>query len=70
MQTIEINPLWIEIGGPALLAGLALGALISWLLSRSKQQHLQEYIKLLEASVKDQDTLQMERDSAFEVARS
>jgi len=70
MQTIEINPLWIEIGGPALLAGLVLGALISWLLSRSKQRHLQEYIKLLEASVKDQDTLQMERDSAFEVARS
>lgn len=70
MQTIEINPLWIEIGGPALLAGLALGALISWLLSRSKQRHLQEYIKLLEASVKDQDTLQLERDSAFEVARS
>jgi DNA recombination protein RmuC len=70
MQTIEINPLWMEIGGPALLAGLALGALISWLLSRSKQRHLHEYIKLLEASVKDQDALQMERDSAFEVARS
>jgi DNA recombination protein RmuC len=70
MQTIEINPLWMEIGGPALLAGLALGALISWLLARSKQRHLQEYIKLLETSVKDQDALQMERDSAFEVARS
>jgi DNA recombination protein RmuC len=70
MQTIEINPLWMEIGGPALLAGLALGALISWLLSRGKQRHLHEYIKLLEASVKDQDALQMERDSAFEVARS
>jgi len=70
MQTIEINPLWIEIGGPALLAGLLLGALISWLVSRSKQRHLQEYIKLLETSVKDQDTLQVERDSAFEIARS
>ncbi len=70
MQTIEINPLWIEIGGPALLAGLLMGALISWLVSRSKQRHLQEYINLLEASVKDQDTMQLERDSAFEVARS
>jgi DNA recombination protein RmuC len=70
MQTIEINPLWIEIGGPALLAGLLMGALISWLVSRSKQRHLQENIKLLEASVKDQDTMQLERDSAFEVARS
>ena len=70
MQTIEINPLWIEIGGPALLAGLLLGALITWLVARSKQRHLQENINLLEANVKDQDTLQLERDSAFEVARS
>lgn len=70
MQTIEINPLWIEIGGPALLAGVILGALIIWLVARRKQRHLQESIRLLEASVKDQDALQRERDSAFEVARS
>ena len=69
MQTIEINPLWIEIGGPALLAGLLVGALISWLVFRSKRKHLQENINLLEVSVKDQDTLQQERDSAFEAAR-
>ena len=69
MQTIEINPLWIEIGGPALLAGLLVGALISWLVFRSKQKHLQENINLLEVSVKDQDKLQQERDSAFDAAR-
>jgi DNA recombination protein RmuC len=70
MQTIEINPLWIEIGGPALLAGLLVGALISWLVFRSKKRRLLEYIKLLEVSVKDQDTLQQERDSAFEAAQN
>ncbi len=70
MQTIEINPLWIEIGGPALLTGVILGALIIWLVARGKQRHLQASIRLLEASVKDQDTLQQERNSAFEVARS
>jgi DNA recombination protein RmuC len=70
MQTIEINPLWIEIGGPALLAGLLVGALISWLVFRSKKRRLLEYIKLLEVSVKDQDTLQHERDSAFEAAQN
>lgn len=69
MQTIEINPLWIEIGGPALLAGLLVGALISWLVFRSKKKHLQENINLLEVSVKDQDKLQQERDSAFDAAR-
>ena len=69
MQTIEINPLWIEIGGPALLAGLLVGALISWLVFRSKRKHLQENINLLEVSVKDQDKLQQERDSAFDAAR-
>jgi DNA recombination protein RmuC len=70
MQTIEINPLWIEIGGPALLAGIILGALISWLVTRSKQRYLQDRIRQLETSVKDQESLQLERDSAFEVARS
>jgi len=70
MQTIEINPLWIEIGGPALLAGAILGTLISWLVARSKQRHLQDSIRLLENSVKDQESLQRERDSAFEAARS
>jgi len=68
MTTIQIDPLWIEIGGPALVAGLVLGALIAWLIARSKHRRLREYITLLETRIKDQDALQTERDSAYEVA--
>jgi DNA recombination protein RmuC len=68
MNTIQINPLWIEIGGPALLAGLALGGLVIWLILRSRQRHLEDDIRLLETRIKDQDALQVERDSAYEAA--
>ncbi len=68
MRTIEINPLWIEIGGPALAGGLVLGALIAWLIGRSRQKRSDSDIRLLETRIKDQDALQTERDSAYEVA--
>ena len=34
MNTIQIDPVWIQVGGPALLAGVLLGALIAWLILR------------------------------------
>jgi DNA recombination protein RmuC len=70
MNTIQIDPVWIQVGGPALLAGLALGALIAWLILRSGKSHLEEDIRLLETRIKDQDALQVERDSAYEAATS
>lgn len=68
MTTIQIDPLWIEIGGPALAAGLFLGILITWLIARNRRKRLKEYIHLLEVRLKDQDALQVERDSAYEAA--
>lgn len=68
MNTIQIDPLWIEIGAPALLAGLVLGALFAWLFMRSKKNRLQDDVRLLETRIKDQDALQVERDSAYEAA--
>ena len=70
MDTISISPLWIEFGGPALAAGLLLGGLIAWLIFRSRQRRLQETIEALSDRIKDQDALQVERDSAFEAATS
>jgi len=70
MNTIQIDPLWIQIGGPALLAGLVLGALIVWLVQRSRQKQLDNDIRLLEAKIKDQNALQIERDAAYEAATS
>jgi DNA recombination protein RmuC len=63
MNPITINPLYLEIGGPALLVGLAIGALIAWLIARRKQHSL-------ELQIKGQDALRSERDTAYEAANA
>ena len=70
MTTIRIDPLWIEIGGPALAVGVVLGALIAWLIARGRQKRLADDIRILESRIKDQSALQTERDSAYEAATS
>ena len=47
MEPLTINPLYLEIGGPALVAGVLLGALIAWILAQRKQQRLEMQIKRL-----------------------
>jgi len=63
MSPITINPLYLEIGGPALLVGLAIGGLIGWLISRRKQHSL-------EMQLKNQDALRSERELAHEAANA
>ena len=63
MSPITINPLYLEIGGPALLVGLAIGGLIGWLISRRKQHSL-------EMRLKSQDALRSERELAHEAANA
>lgn len=70
MTTFSINPQWIEFGGPALAAGLILGVLIMWLISRARQRRQRETIETLGTRIKDQDALQAERDAAYEAATS
>ena len=68
MDAIQIQPVWIEVGGPAMLAGLLLGTLVGWLIFRGRHRRLEELNRLLETKVKDQDAIQAERDSAYEAA--
>lgn len=69
MPIAEINPVYLEIGVPALLLGLLTGGLIVWLVSRRHhRRRLQESLAILETRIKDQDALQRERDSLFELA--
>ncbi len=63
MTAMTLNSALIQIGVPALVAGLLLGALISWLLA--SRRHAQ-----LDATIKNQDALERERVLAFEAARS
>ena len=67
---ISINPQWIEFGGPALAAGMLVGGLMMWLISRSRQRRLRESVETISNRIKDQDALQAERELAFEAATS
>jgi DNA recombination protein RmuC len=70
MMSFSIDPLFVQYGAPALAAGLALGALVTWLLTRRRQARSAEDIAALEVRIKSQDSLQQERDIAFEAANA
>ncbi|MDH4126295.1 MAG: DNA recombination protein RmuC [Gammaproteobacteria bacterium] len=53
----------LQFGAPALLLGLLLGGLIAWLIAARRQAKL-------EAIVNNQESLQREREMAFETARA
>ena len=66
--TIQIEPVIWQIGGPALLAGLVIGALIVGLLARRKRIELEEEIAATQVRLKDEEALKLERDQAVEAA--
>jgi len=70
MTEITIHPLLIQFGGPALLAGILLGALVAWLIARRRIQDMSQSVELLETQIKTQESLQHEREAAFEQASS
>lgn len=63
MTSIEIDPVYINVGLPALGIGLLLGALIVWLIGRNANRKLRERIK-------SQESLAIERDQAFDLANA
>jgi len=63
MNSITIDPLLLEYGLPALGLGLLLGALISWAFYRRRQH-------AMEAQIKNQESIQKEREIAFEAANA
>jgi DNA recombination protein RmuC len=70
MNTITINPQWLEYAGPALAAGLLVGGLITWLILRGRQHRLEQEINALGNRIKDQEALKSERDAAVDAASS
>ena len=68
MISIEIDPRWLEFGGPALLTGLVLGAVLAWLIMRQRRQQLEAQVDALGEKVQNQEALQHERDAAFQAA--
>ena len=70
MMSLTIDPLLVQYGAPALAAGLTLGALVVWLAMRTRQKRSAEDIAALEIRIKNQDSLQQEREIAFEAANA
>ncbi|MEX2124248.1 MAG: DNA recombination protein RmuC [Woeseia sp.] len=66
--SLALDSPYLAIGGPALLCGLLLGILVTWLIARGRSLRLQHSLHIMETQLKDQDALERERDSAFEVA--
>ena len=70
MISVTIDPVYVEVGLPALAIGLAVGVLITWLVIRGKQRNLVREIEVIERNLKDQEALQAERETAFELANA
>ena len=58
MKSIDIDPVWLDVGGPALVAGLVLGAFVAWLIARRRRQLLEAENAGLSERIKNQETLQ------------
>ena len=70
MISITIDPVYIEVGVPALAIGLAIGALLVGLIGWQRRKKLLETIRLAHGDLKNQETLQDEREAAFELANA
>ena len=70
MYAVEINPAWIEFGGPALALGLLLGGLAGWLIARRRSLVLTAELEQARERVRNQEALDAERRAAIEAAKS
>jgi len=68
MESIVIDPVYLEIGAPALAIGMAIGAVIAWLAGNSRRNQLGNTVEQLETRIKDQAAIQSERVAAYDSA--
>ena len=70
MISFEIDQALLETGLPAAAIGIALGALVTWLVTRHRRRALLEKLASTERQLKNQEALQQEREAAFELANA
>ncbi len=70
MNPVSLDPVYLEIGAPALGVGLLIGLLIMWLVARRREQRLLDNLKQAESNLKSQEDIQQEREAAFELANA
>jgi len=70
MISFSLDPVYLNVGAPALGIGLLLGLLIMWLIGRRRENRLQDELDQAETNLKSQEALQQEREAAFELANA
>jgi len=70
MTSFSLDPLYLENAALPLAIGLVLGILIAWLLHRRQLNQSERDLENLRTQIKHQDSLQQERETAFEAASS
>lgn len=63
MMSLAIDPVLLQVAAPAAAAGLLVGILVTWMVLRRRQ-------KVLQSRIQTQESLQRERDIAFEAANA
>jgi DNA recombination protein RmuC len=70
MISFSLDPVYLEVGAPALGVGLLLGLLVMWLIGRRRESRLLGDLEQAEANLKGQEAIQREREAAFELANA
>lgn len=70
MISFSLDPVYLEVGAPALGIGLLLGLLVMWLAARRRETRLLGELDQAEANLKSQEAIQEEREAAFDLANA
>jgi DNA recombination protein RmuC len=70
MISFSLDPVYLEVGAPALGIGLLLGLLVMWLIARRREHSLLGELDQAEAKLKSQEALQEEREAAVQLANA
>jgi len=70
MISFPLEPIYYEVGLPALGVGLLLGLFFMWLVGRRGRRNLLSEIAQMTSRLKNQEAVQEEREAAFELANA
>jgi hypothetical protein len=69
MISVSLDSVYVNVGLPALGIGVLLGLFVMWLVARSRRNKLLRELADAEASLKNQEAIQAEREAAFDSRR-
>lgn len=70
MISFSLDPVYLQVGVPALAVGLLIGLLVMWLVGRRREGRLRDDLERAETNLKSQEAIQGEREAAFELANA